>query len=62
MEEVTSALPGYKEYEYLLVLQPHEELWNRIMNLKKEFAEKFDAPGASWTKPNITIAKFTSMK
>ena len=44
--------------EYLLVLQPHEELWNRIMHVKKEFAEKFDAPMAGWTKPHITIAKF----
>ena len=25
--------------QYLLVMQPHEELWNRIMNIKKEVAE-----------------------
>ncbi len=27
-------LPGYKVYEYLLVLHPHEELWNRIVKVK----------------------------
>ena len=44
--------------QYLLVMQPHEELWNRIMNIKKEFAEKFDAPIATWTKPHIPLVKF----
>ena len=58
MEDFSSELPGYKECQYLLVLQPHEELWDRIMQVKKEFAEKFDAPMAAWTKPHITIAKF----
>ncbi len=51
-------MPGYRECEFLLVLQPHEELWNRIMNIKKEFSEKFDCPVALHTKPHITIAKF----
>lgn len=58
MKDIKPALAGYQECEYLLVLQPHEELWNRIMQLKKEFAEKFDAPEATWTKPHISIAKF----
>ena len=30
-------MPGYRVYEYLLVLNPHEELRNRIMQVKKEF-------------------------
>lgn len=30
---------GYRVYEYLLVLSPHEELWNRIMKVKENFAE-----------------------
>lgn len=35
------ALPGYRTYEYLLVLNPHEDLRKRIMQAKKEFSEKY---------------------
>ena len=58
MENELAILPGYRMCEYLLVLQPHEELWNRILNIKKDFAEKFDAPMARWTKPHITLVNF----
>ncbi len=58
MEKQLSNIPGYHECEYLLVLQPHEELWNRIMNLKKEFAEVYNCPVAFGTKPHITLVKF----
>ena len=36
MENFVSTIPGYRVYEYLLVLSPHEELWNRIMKTKEE--------------------------
>ncbi len=58
MEQNILQLPGYRECEFLLVLQPHEELWNRIMNLKKEFADAFECPMAFGTKPHITLARF----
>jgi len=58
MEDLLSASPGYTTCEYLLVLQPHEELWSRIMQVKKEFAEKFDAPMASWTNPHLALVRF----
>ena len=35
------ALPGYRTYEYLLVLNPHEDLRKRILQAKKEFTEKY---------------------
>lgn len=56
------SLPGYRLCEYLLVLQPHEELWNKIIETKKEFAEKFEAPSAEWGKPHITLVKFTQLQ
>ena len=37
METIINTIPGYRVYEYLLVLSPHEELWNRIMKVKKSF-------------------------
>jgi len=33
-------LPGYRYNEYLLVLNPHEELRNKIYTIKNEFADK----------------------
>lgn len=56
------SLPGYRICEYLLVLHPHEELWNKIMNTKKEFAKKFEAPSAEWGKPHITLVKFSQLQ
>ena len=48
--------PAYQYTEYLLVLNPHEELRNRIRNIKKEFFEAYRAPTGG--KPHIMIARF----
>ena len=58
MKNIT-AMPGYKLCEYLLVLNPHEELRNKIMNIKKEFYESYKASAALFSKPQITLATFT---
>ena len=55
-----STIPGYRAYEYLLVLKPHEDLYNRIKGIKKEFAAKYKAPMAEHTKPHITLVNFLS--
>ena len=47
--------------EYLLVLNPHEELRNRVLQVKKEFYDTYQAPTAQWGKPHVTIAKFTQL-
>ncbi len=51
-------IPGYKVNEYLLVLRPHDELWNKIMEVKKEFGDKYDAPQAKWGQPHITLVNY----
>lgn len=51
-------LPGYRRCEYLLMLSPHEDLWNRIMKLKETFAEKYSCPMAFGTKPYVALVKF----
>lgn len=61
MSTTVTTLPGYRIYEYLLVLNPPEELWNKIQNVKKEFAEKFQAPVAAFTKPHITLVNFVAL-
>ncbi len=52
-------MSGYKLCEYLLVLNPHEELRNKIMNIKKEFYESYKASAALFSKPQIMLASFT---
>ena len=49
---------AYSYNEYLLVLSPHEELWNKILKVKKEFHDVYKAPTALWGKPHIALVKF----
>ncbi|RYY71058.1 MAG: 2'-5' RNA ligase family protein [Chitinophagaceae bacterium] len=58
MQQPIIQLPGYKVNEYLLILNPHQELSNKIVELKNEFNEKNKRAGYV-TKPNISIVKFT---
>src|SRR5258708_24356820 len=51
-------IPGYNYNEYLLILNPPEVLRNKIMEVKKEFHEKYKAENALWGKPHITLANF----
>jgi len=51
-------IPGYNSNEYLLVLNPHEDLHDKIMQVKKEFFEKYKAATALYSKPHITLVNF----
>jgi 2'-5' RNA ligase len=61
METPHVQMPGYQLYEYLLVLNPHEELRNKIMTIKNEFAEKYKAPAGKYMKPHIALVRFTHL-
>ena len=58
MKNIIKSLPGYKVYEYLLVLNPHEELRNKIMQVKQEFYNKYKAASAVYGKPHITLVNY----
>lgn len=58
MKTIVNTIPGYRVYEYLLVLSPHEELWNKIVKVKEEFAEKYQSHHARWAKPHLTLVNF----
>ena len=58
MKNVVNTIPGYKLNEYLLVLNPHEDLRGRIMNVKEKFFETYKADTARFGKPHITLANF----
>src|SRR5580692_7689308 len=47
--------------EYLLILNPHEELRNKIQQVKKEFYETYQAPTALGGKPHVTLVRFTQL-
>lgn len=57
--EPTIYMPGYSTHEYLLVLAPHEELWQRIVRVREEFAEKYKIKEARFTRPHIALVSFT---
>ena len=44
--------------QYLIVLSPNEALWQKIMDLKKQFADAYNCPMAYSTKPHITLTSF----
>lgn len=58
MQKLITSIPGYRVYEYLLVLSPHEELRNQVQSIKKEFADKYKAPLAFHTRPHIMLVNF----
>jgi 2'-5' RNA ligase len=59
LQEVkTVTIPGYRIYEYLLALSLPEELRNRIMKVKENFAEGYQSEHARRGKPYITLVNF----
>ena len=55
-------IPGYKYNEYLLVLNPHEDLRDKIMQVKKEFYEKYKAAITLYSQPHITLVNFIQLE
>jgi 2'-5' RNA ligase len=60
MEPVNLFIPGYQVNEYLLILKPHEELWNRILRVKDDFARTYKAPGARLLRPHLALVSFSN--
>jgi 2'-5' RNA ligase len=62
MEPVNFHMPGYRVNEYLLVLNPPEDLWQKIMKIKEGFADKYKNDIARFTKPHITLINWVSLE
>jgi 2'-5' RNA ligase len=58
MKQVVFDAAGYTVHEYALVLQPHEDLFNTIMQEKKFFSETYDCSMALQILPRITMVHF----
>ena len=54
----TTTIPGYRIYEYLLVLSPHKELWEKIMEIKAKFADDYKSDHARLARPQVLLANF----
>ena len=61
MEPVNFHMPGYRINEYLLVLTPPEDLWQKIVKIKGEFAEKYKMSSAKYLKPHIAMVNFLTL-
>jgi 2'-5' RNA ligase len=57
MQLTGQTLPGYRAYEYLLVLNPHEELRKKIVQVKKEFSESYGIGNAGGL-PQVSLVNF----
>jgi 2'-5' RNA ligase len=56
------SIPGCRINEYLLVLNPHEELRNKIAKVKNEFSETYKNTIALAGKPHIALVRFTQLE
>ncbi len=59
---VAKTLSGYSTAEYALMLSPHEELYNRIMAVKSDFAGRYHCPTATVLKPQLTLLTFLQLE
>lgn len=55
-------IPGYRYNEYLLILNPHEELRNKIIYIKNAFAYKYKSNYARYGQPQIALANFVQFE
>jgi 2'-5' RNA ligase len=58
MEITGTTLPGYKICEYLLVLNPHEELAEKIAAVRNDFNTEFKTDQKTGWRPNLALARF----
>ena len=58
MKAIVNNIPGYQVYEYLLVIEPHKELAEKILKIKEDFADAYKMEQARWGHPQIILANF----
>jgi len=60
MKTTFMQMPGHKSYEYLLVLNPHEELRNKIEKSRSELVTHYHITQPPPGRPNVSLVKFTA--
>lgn len=56
------SIPGCRINEYMLVLNPHEDLRNKITRVRNEFSETYKNSAALLSKPHIALVRFTQLE
>jgi len=60
MQNNMQFMPGYRLNEYQLILSPHEDLRNRIIDLRKGFNETYQPLVAVGGRPQLTLVRFVT--
>ena len=58
MQLTGMTMPGYGVFEYMLLVYPHTELSNRVMQVKKEFQESYKVESGIGGKASLGLANF----
>ncbi len=48
--------------EYLLIIQPDPSVAEKVNNIKKDFAAKYECPQIVYSKPHITLINFIQLQ
>ncbi len=59
MQTAPQNMPGYRAYEYLLVVLPHQPLRERIQKIKADFADQYKTNLALYSKAHLPLVRFT---
>ena len=62
MNQTGIVMPGYRAFEYLLVLNPHQELSNKIAHIRKDFNSEYKIAGVSGSRANLALLKFEQLE
>ncbi|HUZ60508.1 MAG TPA: hypothetical protein VMU83_17185 [Hanamia sp.] len=55
-------MPGYRQIDYMIILNPHESLREKIMKVRNEFHSKYPASIPLSGKPNVKLTKFRNLE
>lgn len=55
-------LPGHRVYEYLLVIDPHEELRQKIEKNRQGLMEKYHLHQPPAGRPHVSLVRFTAIQ
>jgi len=61
MNPPTSNMPGYQVSEYKIIITPNDDLTERIMNIQKDFIEKYKVIHQSVYRPQLILVKFKQL-
>ncbi len=62
MQNSFNHLPGYNINEYLLIIEPPQNLSDKIKFIKEDFSKKYKCEAAKYALPHITLINFIQLE